>query len=44
MAGSGYRLIFREHAVQRMAQRGIGVQEVAAVLAAGKVIDRQLVV
>jgi hypothetical protein len=32
------RLIFRKHAVQRMFQRGISVEDVRKVLSAGKTI------
>ena len=39
MPGESPRLVFRVHAVQRMAERGITVDDVRAVLATGETIE-----
>lgn len=39
MADAGFRLVYRVHAVQRMAERGIREEDVARVISAGKEIE-----
>ena len=39
MAEAGFRLVYRVHAVQRMAERGIREEDVARVISEGKEIE-----